>query len=235
MATKPANPFSKQTEPAPAPPLVTAERPSPAANLNDLVDKREEFIIGQPKSSFLPHELVFVNEELTAYAQLLKEVPAAKLYVWEMIKTALEIDRHDIRVGADLTAAADKQSDGYLVKMQRNDKARQTMMDRYGRAQQALGVMPKDQLANRRDQDQAEEPLTLMHKRYIAEVTRRKGLGEPIGAPSAEARQLAHSVGMDVSTYSSAGGLTPTLRTEVVNKLDDEVRQRDMMRGNNGR
>jgi len=181
-------------------------------------DDSETYLLGQPATSFKAHEKQYITEQQKQYLKILKKSPGAKVYVQEIILTAVEMERHDASVATQRrTWGSKKLSEEETQWLLRMDKVRSGLLARHTAALEAIGYLPKDSAL--RDST-SEETLSSVHIRYIKEIEARKASGQGIGRPTAEALDLARSVGLNPEKYQSAA-LPDSVRDDAIKDHQD--------------
>lgn len=229
---KPENPFSKPTparkrpaaRPVESPAIANPEPPiavaPPALPPEPPPEKGEsgERKLGRAIEAFSPSEITYIDDQMRQYMDILKNNPSVQTFVNEAIIANIEMQRHDKLVELQRKkyqqdGDAGDRTEWFL----RMEKIRTSLLRRYTDSLEALGALPKDKVG----EAEADECMSDVHLRYLAEIKARKAVGQKIGEPSAEAMQLARDHGLDPARYRSDDVLSDADRTAIIEAASD--------------
>ena len=201
------NPFGDGVE-LPDPPEAPEAPDVPRAPVSQpTVAQTREFLLGRDKSSFLPQEISYVDEQLQHYLAATRGNPSYTVYVNEIILTALDMQRLDREiVSMQRDPAPPKKLEGILEKKQGE---RERLLDRHTDALKMIGASPRDGALQM--QGEQSEHWADVYLRYIKELNEMAGRERPVGVLSQEAVSLAVEKGLDPERYH-ADAMPPGMR-----------------------
>ena len=176
----------------------------------------DEYLLGRPRRSYKPHEIAYIEDQMSGYAPLVAGSPGSRVFVEEAIKSGLALQHHDERVDKALTRHGGKMDEKDRLAF---DKERREIMRRHTSALDSLGALPKDTMQHL----EADETLAKVHLRYRAEIENLKAAGQRVGEISQAAKDLAESVGLDQTRYGSTDVLPDSARDEALKDIQAEA------------
>lgn len=151
------------------------------------------------------------------YLDVLKKNPSSRVFVEEIVLTAVEMQRHDAQVSRERAKWGTQLTDANTQYLLKADKVRCALLDRHKDALSAIGFLPKDQLMK----DEPAKTLSDIYKAYAQEINQRRRAGDKIGKPSVEAVELARKKDMDPERYG-ADALPDDVRDELLDELETD-------------
>jgi len=204
-APPPAAPVAVQP---PAPPIPLRRSRGRPKKLYTTALESQIMVIGRPESSFAPDEITYIERRELAYKEILQN-PASRIFVDELLRSEIELRRHDATM-----RNAPKKDQNDMSWQSKMTKRREDLYRQFALNCDCLGIMPKD----KQFEIAQGEIFTDIHKKYLAELNRRRSTGDRIGSASKSAKSLAESIGLEAEKYQSPTVISEEDRKEIVAK-----------------